>query len=45
MDYYDRVQVEDMKQMATVAAIFAWQTANRDEKLPRKPAPAGGGDR
>jgi carboxypeptidase Q len=37
MDFYDRVQVEDMKQMATVAAVFIWQTANRNEKLPRKP--------
>jgi hypothetical protein len=36
MDVYDRVQVEDMKQMATVAAVFAWHAANRDEKLPRK---------
>jgi hypothetical protein len=36
MDVYDRVQAEDMKQMATVAAIFAWHAANREEKLPRK---------
>jgi carboxypeptidase Q len=36
MDFYDRVQVEDMKQIATVAAVFAWQTANRDSLLPRK---------
>ena len=43
MDFYDRVQVEDMKQMATVAAVFAWQAANREQLLPRKPAPAGGG--
>jgi len=43
MDFYDRVQVEDMKQMATVAAVFAWQAANRDAMLPRKPAPQGGG--
>ena len=41
MDFYDRVQVGDMKQMATVAAVFAWQAANRNDKLPRK-APAGG---
>ena len=26
-----------MKQMATVAAVFIWQAANRNEKLPRKP--------
>jgi hypothetical protein len=36
MDVYDRVQVEDMKQMATVAAVFTWHAANRSEKLPRK---------
>jgi hypothetical protein len=36
MDFYDRVQVDDMKQMATVAAVFAWQTANRDALLPRR---------
>jgi hypothetical protein len=43
MDFLDRVQAADMKQIATVAAIFVWQTANRNDKLPRKPAPAGGG--
>jgi hypothetical protein len=37
MDFYDRVQVDDMKQMATVAAVFVWHTANRDALLPRKP--------
>jgi len=36
MDFYDRVQPEDMKQMATVAAVFAYQAAMRDQKLPRK---------
>jgi carboxypeptidase Q len=36
MDFYDRVQVEDMKQTATVAAVFAYQAAMRDQKLPRK---------
>ena len=42
MDFYDRVQADDLKQIATVVAVFAWQTANRDAKLPRKPAPGGG---
>jgi hypothetical protein len=36
MDFYDRVQVEDMKQMATVAAIFVWHAATRETLLPRK---------
>ena len=44
MDFYDRVQLDDLKQQATVAAIFAWHAANRDAMLPRKPAQAGGGD-
>lgn len=37
MDTVDRVQRDDMVQQATVAAVFAWNAANRDEKLPRKP--------
>ncbi len=36
MDVYDRVQPEDMKQMSTVAAIFAWHAAAREGLLPRK---------
>jgi hypothetical protein len=39
MDFVDRVQRDDMAQMATVAAVFAWHAATRDEKLPRKPLP------
>jgi Zn-dependent M28 family amino/carboxypeptidase len=37
MDFYDRVQAEDMIQMATVVAVFTYNAAMRDEKLPRKP--------
>ncbi|HEX6694346.1 MAG TPA: M20/M25/M40 family metallo-hydrolase [Longimicrobiales bacterium] len=40
MDFYDRVQAEDMVQMATVAAVFAYLTAQRDELMPRKASPA-----
>lgn len=36
MDFYDRVRAEDLKQTATVAAVFAYHTAMRDQKLPRK---------
>jgi hypothetical protein len=33
-----------MRRNATIAAAFAFLTANREERLPRKPAtPAGGG--
>ncbi|MGH8186493.1 MAG: M20/M25/M40 family metallo-hydrolase [Steroidobacteraceae bacterium] len=39
MDVYDRVQRDDMVQMATVAAVFAYNAAMRDQKLPRKPLP------
>ncbi|MGH9940957.1 MAG: M20/M25/M40 family metallo-hydrolase [Pyrinomonadaceae bacterium] len=38
-DNYDRIQAEDMKQAATIMAAFVYNTAQRDEKLPRKPAP------
>ena len=42
MDTFDRVQIEDMKQAATVLAAFLYNAAMRDDKLPRKPAaPAG----
>jgi hypothetical protein len=40
MDFYDRVQPDDLMQQATVIAVFAYQAAMRDEKLPRKPLPA-----
>jgi hypothetical protein len=40
MDYVDRVQRDDMLQMAVVAASVAYQTAMRDERMPRKPLPA-----
>ena len=36
MDFLDRVQPDDLKQTATVVAVFAWQAANRDRMLPRK---------
>jgi len=40
LDSYERLQVDDMKKNATIAAAFAFLAANRDEKLPRKPLPA-----
>jgi len=39
MDVYDRVQRADMMQMAAIVASFVYNTANRDELLPRKPLP------
>ena len=38
MDFYDRVQRDDMIQQATVVAVFAYDAAMRNEKLPRKPS-------
>ncbi|HET9134266.1 MAG TPA: M20/M25/M40 family metallo-hydrolase [Gemmatimonadales bacterium] len=37
MDVYERIQPDDMKWNAAVLAAFAWQAAQRDAKLPRKP--------
>jgi len=39
MDVFERVQEADLKQMAVVVASFAYETANADELLPRKPLP------
>jgi carboxypeptidase Q len=40
MDTFDRVQRDDMIQQATAIAVFAYDAAMRDEKLPRKALPA-----
>ena len=37
MDVYDRLQSEDLKQMAVIVASFVYNTAMRDQMLPRKP--------
>jgi hypothetical protein len=42
MDTFDRVQAGDMIQQATIIAVFAYNAAMRDEKLPRKPALGSG---
>jgi carboxypeptidase Q len=39
MDFFDRVQRDDMVQQATVIAVFAYNAAMRDQKLPRKALP------
>jgi len=39
MDVYDRIQEEDMRQAATIMAAFVYNTAMRNNKLPRKPLP------
>src|SRR5437773_468597 len=40
MDVYERIQAPDMMKNAVIVASFVYLTANRDEKLPRKPLPA-----
>jgi carboxypeptidase Q len=38
-DTYERLQPADLKQIATVEAIFVYNAAQRDQMLPRKPLP------
>jgi len=37
MDNYERLVIDDLKQMAVIVVSFVYNTAQRDEKLPRKP--------
>ena len=39
MDVYDRIQKGDMMQISAIVASFAYNTAMRNEMLPRKPLP------
>ncbi len=39
MDVYERLQADDLAQAAVVEAIFVYNTAQRDQMLPRKPLP------
>ena len=36
MDVFDRIQADDMKQIATIVATFIYQTAMMDEMMPKK---------
>ncbi len=40
MDTYDHLSVEDLQQAAVIAAAFVYNTAMRNDMLPRKPLPA-----
>ena len=44
MDSYAHLREDDLKQIATIVAVFVYNTAQRDEKLPRKPLPAPRGN-
>jgi Zn-dependent M28 family amino/carboxypeptidase len=37
LDTYERLQPNDMMKDATIAAVFVYLTANREDKIPRKP--------
>ena len=39
MDTYERLQSADLKQIAVVEAIFVYNTAMREQMIPRKPLP------
>jgi Zn-dependent M28 family amino/carboxypeptidase len=39
MDLYERLVKKDLEQAAVVMACFAWNAAQRDAMLPRKPMP------
>lgn len=46
MDTYERLVIDDLKQMAVVVAAFVYNTAQMDQKMPRKAlpvVPASGG--
>ena len=44
MDTYDHLVPEDLKQAAQVVAYFVYNTAQRDEKIPRKQLPKPRGE-
>ena len=39
MDTYDHLVPADLKQAAIIVATFVYNTAQRDEKIPRKELP------
>lgn len=44
MDSYDHLIADDLKQAATIVAAFVYQTAQREQKLPRKEMPKPRGE-
>ena len=39
LDVYDHLLLDDLEQAAVGVAATAWELANRDEMMPRKPKP------
>ena len=42
VDTYERLEIDDLKQAATVVAWTVYEIANRDAMMPRGPRPSGG---
>jgi Zn-dependent M28 family amino/carboxypeptidase len=42
MDNYDHLSIDDLKQAAAIVAAFVYNTAMRNDLLPRKPLPKPG---
>jgi len=40
MDTYDHLVPEDLKQAAVIVASFVYNTAQRDDRMPRKEMPS-----
>ncbi len=43
-DVVERLQAADLKQIATVEAIFVYNAAQRDQMIPRKPSARSAGE-
>ncbi len=43
-DTYERLVMDDLKQMAVVVAAFVYNTAQMDQKIPRKELPKARGE-
>ena len=42
VDTYERLEIDDLEQAATVVAWTVYEIANRDEMMPKGPRPSGG---
>jgi len=42
VDAYERLEIPDLEQAATVVAWTVYEPANRDAMMPRGPRPSGG---
>ena len=42
VDTYERLEIPDLEQAATVVAWTVYELANRDDMMPKGPRPSGG---